>query len=219
MGAWSAPELDYLRRAFGLRPSAAIARRLRRSETSVRARARLVFGGRRRREPWQPADDQALRAGFGAVPDADLALALRRSLQDLRARAAQLRAQRTARPWRAADEAKRRRLNGHRGATALEVCLSRSARDIEAAAARLCLRKDRKFLARACGKTTMPRWSEPDVALLRTLYPTTDNLAIARAMRRSVVSVANKANQLGLKKRKRWLRLQGRASAARRWGS
>lgn len=178
----------------------------------------MVFAGPRRRQPWHDTDDQVLRRGLGVVPDADLALALRRTIKDLRARAAHLRGQRVSRPWTRADEAHLRRVYGTRTLSVLEVCLNRTGEEIEAAAARLCLRKDRRFVARARGRSSVPRWTADDVARLRALYPTQDNLAIAAAMRRSVQSVANKASMLGLKKRKRWLRQVGRLSAVRRWG-
>jgi hypothetical protein len=222
-GAWSAPELDDLRRTFGTQPALHIARRLRRTETGVRARAVVLFGHRLRGQTWSAADDARLRAGYGAVPDADLAVALRRSPAEVRARAARLRAQTTSRPWTAAEESLLKRVYGTRSSKALEVCLARPAADLEAAAARLCLRKDRRFLAgggrRGRAAASTPRWTPADIVRLRALYPTTDNLAVARMIGRSVPSVANKAYQLGLKKRRRWLRQTGRASAARRWAA
>jgi len=216
-GAWSAPELDYLRRWYGTRPIALLARYLRRTPSSVRARARELFAGRRRRDPWTEADDERLRLGYGAVPDAELALALRRTQADVRARAAALRARARARPWTSADDALLKRVYGTRSLAALEVCLQRPAADIEAAARRLCLGKDRRFLAAARAHARMPRWSAAEVARLRALYPTNDNLAVARELGRSVTAVANKANQLGLKKRRAWLRRTGKAHAVRRW--
>ncbi len=184
----------------------------------MRARAKVVFAGRRRREPWQAAEDVVLRRGLGAVPDGDLALALRRTIKEVRGRAALLRAEVGSAPWSSADQALLRRLYGTRPIAALEVCFGRPAADIEAASARLCLRKDRRFVASGRGSSSVPRWTPADVTRLRALYPTNDNLAIAAALGRSVLSVANKANQLGLKKRKRWLRQTGRVSAGRRWG-
>lgn len=216
-GAWSAPELDSLRRTFGQRPLADIARRLRRSPASVLARAKLMFAGRRRRRPWQAADDERLRGGYGVAADAELALALQRTLVDLRQRIKTLRTQCRARPWTPADRALLKQVYGSRSAAALEVRLGRPSDDIEALAQRLCLRKDRRFAARARVVTRVPRWTPQDVARLRQLYATKDTLAVARAIGRSVKSIANKANQLGLRKRKRWLRQTGRAAAARRW--
>lgn len=216
-GAWSAPELDFLRRAFGQRPLADIARRLRRSQASVLARAKTMFAGRRKKRPWAAADDERLRVGYGVVPDAELALALQRTLVDLRQRVRTLRNRCRPRRWTASDRALLKRVYGSRSAAALEVRLGRPSPDIEALAQRLCLRKDRRFAARARQTTRVPRWTAQDVVRLRELYATQDTLEVARLIGRSVKSVANKANQLGLKKRKRWLRQVGRASAARRW--
>lgn len=208
-----------MRRAFGQRPVADLARRLRRSAASVLARAKAMFKGRRRSGPWSSADDERLRVGYGLVRDAELALSLRRTVADLRARVRALRAQSKTRPWTSADRALLKRVYGSRSAAALEVRLLRPRADIEAVARRLCLRKDRRFAARARVPTRVPRWSERDLARLKELYGTRDTLAVARAIGRSVQSVANKANQLGLRKWKRWRRRAGRAAAARRWDS
>lgn len=217
-GAWSAPELDYLRRAFGERPVVDIARRLRRSVASIRTRARAMFGGgRRQRGPWGPTDDERLRSGYGVVGDAELALVLQRTVADVRARVRVLRGRCASRRWTRAEHELLKRVYGTRSATALEIRLGRPRDDIEAVALRLCLRKDRRFAVRASVVTRVPRWTDRDVARLEELYPALENLEVARAIGRSVKSVANKANQLGLKKRKRWLRQTGRLSAARRW--
>ncbi|MEZ5966053.1 MAG: hypothetical protein R3F56_19615 [Planctomycetota bacterium] len=216
-GAWSAPELDFLRRAFGQRVLADVARRLRRSEASVLARAQVMFAGRRKRRPWLAEDDERLRVGYGVVADAELALALQRTLADLRERVRLLRRQCRPRVWTSAERALLKRVYGTRSAAALEVRLGRPSKDIEAQAQRLCLRKDRRHAVRLRQSTSVPRWTAQDVARLRELYPTSDNLDVAQAIGRSVKSVANKANQLGLRKRKRWLRQAGRAAASRRW--
>jgi hypothetical protein len=176
-----------------------------------------MFAGRRRRGPWSAGDDDRLRDGYGLASDADLALALQRTLRDLRARVRTLRQRCETRPWTPRERDLLKLVYGTRSAEALEVRFLRPRGDIEALAARLCLRKDRRFTARSRAVISVPRWSEHDVARLRELYPTRDNLDVARAIGRSVQSVANKAHQLGLKKRKRWLRQLGRQGAARRW--
>jgi hypothetical protein len=63
----------------------------------------------------------------------------------------------------------------------------------------------------------MPRWRPGEIRLLRDLYPTTLNLVLAQRLRRSVASVANKANQLGLKKAPAVLQEMGRRNVAARY--
>jgi hypothetical protein len=92
------------------------------------------------------------------------------------------------------------------------VCLQRAIDDIDAMAATLCLAKDKHFAAREAARAAssggvagvepprMPRWTPAEIERLYTVYADRDNLAVARLLGRSVTSVANKANQLGLKK-------------------
>ena len=63
------------------------------------------------------------------------------------------------------------------------------------------------------------RWREEDTALLQKLYPTTSNLTLAQRLHRSVASVANKANQLGLKKGSLVLEEMGRRNVSARYRS
>jgi hypothetical protein len=63
----------------------------------------------------------------------------------------------------------------------------------------------------------MPRWGENEIALLRDGYSRVTNLVLARQLGRSVASVANKANQLGLKKDSDVLREMGRRNVATRY--
>ena len=65
----------------------------------------------------------------------------------------------------------------------------------------------------------MPRWSADEVERLRRVYSDRDNLAVARLLGRSVTSVANKANQLGLKKSSSVLTAIGRHNVALRYRS
>jgi hypothetical protein len=63
----------------------------------------------------------------------------------------------------------------------------------------------------------MPRWTPPEVERLRAIYPDRDNLAVAQALGRTVTSVANKANQLGLRKSPLLLADIGRANVSLRY--
>jgi hypothetical protein len=218
-GAWSAPEVDVVRRHFALRDLAVLARRLRRSAASVRARARVLFHKRGKDEPWSPADDQRLRLSYGFAPDADVALALGRTLAATRARVRELGRRQNPSPWTSADDELLRKVYGSRTLPAVELCLQRPRELIEAAAARLRLGKSRRFLAAQRVVARMPRWNAAAVAELRRLYPDHDNLELARRLDRSVASIANKANLLGLRKRRQWLRQAGRAYARKRWSA
>ena len=64
----------------------------------------------------------------------------------------------------------------------------------------------------------MPRWTDDEIVRLREIYADRDNLAVARMLGRTVTSVANKANQLGLKKSRRLLADIGRTNVAVRYG-
>jgi hypothetical protein len=64
----------------------------------------------------------------------------------------------------------------------------------------------------------MPRWSPAETERLRALYPDRDNLTVAKELGRTVTSVANKANQLGLKKSPGLLADIGRANVGVRYG-
>jgi hypothetical protein len=63
----------------------------------------------------------------------------------------------------------------------------------------------------------MPRWTAAQVDRLRELYPEHDNLAVAKALGRTVTGVANKANQLGLKKSSALLATIGRQNVGLRY--
>ena len=94
--------------------------------------------------------------------------------------------------------------------------------DIREMAGRLCLSKDKRFTKQRMGVKTergmrMPRWTATEIARLRELYCGSDNLAVARELGRSVASVANKANQLGLRKDPQLLAQIGRKNVALRY--
>src|SRR5690606_26716262 len=213
-GRWSAPELMRLRELFPRTPTARLARLLGRSAASVERQARQMFGARRAAGPWTPQDDELLREAFGIHDVETIAWILGRPPAEVEARVEALRAARGGVAWSYAELAMLTRLFGTRRNEDLAVCLSRSVGDIERMAESLCLAKD-KAAGLAPGRT-MPRWSAGEVARLRELYSLHDNLAIARALGRSVASVANKACQLGLGKGHAALREMGRRNVARR---
>lgn len=199
-GRWSTPELVKLRRMFPRTPIERLARSLNRSVDSVRVQARRLFE-RPALEvgPWSESSDETLRRGYGAVSVEDLAIVIGRPVRDVRARAVALRECPRTGPWTTDETALLKDLYPSRRNRDLEVCLSRRSEEIERRALELCLRKD-KARPRRSAQVRMPRWSDGEIAQLRTLYPTMQNLDIARVIGRSVTSVANKAHQLGLKK-------------------
>lgn len=219
-GRWSTPELVRLRRLFPRTEIGRIARTLNRTVDSVRAQAHRLFasepeGAAPVSGPWSADEDLVLRRGFGVAELSDLAVVLNRELTDVESRVTTMRQDLRTGPFTADDVALLKELYPSRPDEDLAVCLSRPVAEIVARAAELCLRKD-KAAPRILMPVRMPRWSRPEVEQLRALYPTHQNLEIARIIGRSVTSVANKAHQLGLKKRSEVRQQIGAANAARR---
>lgn len=228
-GNWSTHDLERLRTLYPRTRIESVARLLRRSAGSVQRKAQELFGtdaapALRRERPWTSGDDLKLREGFGALEFRALCLVLGRPAADVAARIATMRTHlRTDLRWTRLELALLKRLYGSRSNEDLVVCLSRPIEQIDAKASELRLSKDKGFLAQQDGpvvvRQRMPRWRPEEVDLLRRLYPTTENLDLARRLRRSVASVANKANQLGLKKGEQALREMGQRNIAARYRS
>ena len=113
-----------------------------------------------------------------------------------------------------------RRFYGSRTDEDLVVCIGRPVDEIRGEARRMCLSKDKGFLAHApqvADRAVMPRWTSEEIRVLRERYARSANLELARLLSRSVASIANKANQLGLKKAQDVLQEMGRQNVAGRW--
>jgi hypothetical protein len=226
-GNWSVQEFERLRQLLPRRGVAVTATLLRRSEESVRRKAFLLLRVPPRRGDWTASDDAVLRESWGAVELRLLAAMTGRAPADVRRRADVLRARVRTGPWTRAEQLSLKDLHGTRTNADLEVCLSRPVVEITAMAAHLCLAKDKRFAAGCSAPSdglparpagaAMPRWTAADVERLREIYCDRDNLTVARELRRTVVSVANKANQLGLKKSHELLADLGRSNIARRY--
>lgn len=230
-GNWSVQELERLRELLPRRGVDATATLLRRSPASVHRKAMDLLRVPPRRGDWTESDDSLLRDSWGAVDPRLLSAMLGRPPVDVRRRAAVLRAQVRGGSWSRLERQRLKDLYGTRRDADLEVCLSRPRQEIAAMAAQLCLAKDKRFAARevaaqqtdpqlaaedaAAGR--MPRWTTEEMELLRQLYADRDNLAVARALGRTVTSVANKANLLGLKKSPHVLTDIGRINVAYRY--
>lgn len=219
-GAWTVQELGRLRQLLPWRGVEGAAALLRRTPESVRRRAAQLLAAPPRRGEWTKVDDEALRIAWGGLEPRLIATMLGRPVAEVTKRAATIRASRAVGPWTHEEDLLLKRVHGTRSVRDLEVCLRRSAKDIEQRAAHLCLHKDKRWSASASGGgdvTRSPRWTAREVEQLRSLYADRDNLEIARAMGRSVVSVANKAWQLGLHKGRKARAQIGRANVAFRF--
>lgn len=221
-GRWSFEELQRLRALLPRRGVEGTAALLRRTADAVRRRALQLLRVPPRRGEWSEADEAVLMDAFGAVELRLLAVMLGRPAVEVTKKAARLRTQLRSGPWSQLDSQRLKHLYGTRSTQDLEVCFRRRATEIEAEAARLCLRKDKRFVRsqrKVSRASRAPRWTDPEIARLRALYPEKDNLQIARELGRSVVSVANKAWQLGLEKGPAVLGRIGRANVRIRFAS
>ena len=84
---------------------------------------------------------------------------------------------------------------------------------VRAKAKELALAKDKRAFP---GRTTMPRWDQPSVALLTELFPVTPAVEIAQRLGRSVKAVNGKAATLGLRKQSEYLTEMGRRNVRNR---
>ena len=234
-GNWSVQELERLRQLLPRRGVADTAVLLRRTESSVFRKALRLLRVPQRRGAWTASDDARLRECWGAVDERLLGPMSGRPLAEVRKRIVELRSQLRTGPWSPEERQLLKELYGTRKDEDLEIALGRSRDDLAAKARELCLAKDKRFRAHADGDTfaaatgasaasgerpprsEMPRWTHEQVEKLRALYADRDNLAVAREIGRTVASVANKANLLGLKKCPRLLADIGRANVAFRY--
>ncbi|GAB4150860.1 MAG: hypothetical protein Fur0037_19540 [Planctomycetota bacterium] len=218
-GNWSVQELERLRSLLPRRGVEGTARLLRRSPDSVRRKAHDLFAADPARGPWTADDDALLRRSWGALEPRLIALMLSRTSADVLRRAAWMRDALRSGPWSRREIGLLKELYGTRSDEDLEVALSRSREDIRRMAETLCLAKDKRFHrgAGTAGGRSMPRWTADQVEALRDLYPHMDNLEVARRLGRTVASVANKAHQLGLRKKKELLARIGRRNVIARY--
>ncbi|MGK0156361.1 MAG: hypothetical protein ACI9SE_003329, partial [Neolewinella sp.] len=235
-GNWSVQELERLRLLLPHRGVEQTAALLRRSPDSVQRKALDLLRVTPRKGDWTDSDDWQLRQAWGAVELRLLAPMLGRPANEVRLRAAELRSRLKSGSWTREEMRLLKKLYGTRADEDLEVSLMRSRSEIARAAQRMCLAKDKKFQS-ACNnavatktpsagksgkskpvvRSRMPRWTSAEVEKLRQIYPEHDNLVVARALARSVTSVANKAFQLGIHKSAALLTSIGRSNIAHRY--
>lgn len=239
-GNWSVQELERLRALLPFRGVKVTAALLRRSADSVQRKALDLLSVPSRKGDWTDSDDWQLRQAWGAVELRLLAPMLGRPASEVLARANGLRQRTTSGPWSFTELRLLKKLYGTRSDQDLEVSLMRSRVEIAEIAERLCLAKDKRFQAErgqllvdepvrfamaadtakarpSRVRSAMPRWTAEEVDRLQEIYPEHDNLAVARALGRTVISVANKAYQLGLRKSTTLLASIGRLNVAHRY--
>lgn len=246
-GNWSVQEMERLRQLLPRRGVQYTAVLLRRSVDSVFRKALDLLKVPARRGPWTGSDDARLRDSWGAVEVRLLGPMLGRPIAEVVRRAAELRARLRSGAWDRSELQALKELFGTRHDEDLEVALQRPRAEVVAMAASLCLAKDKRFAAQTQRpreaaavqpaaqptiqptiqpavqpavpqRQSMPRWQAEEIVKLRDLYAELDNLEVARRLGRTVTSVANKANQLGLKKSPRLLADIGRNNVGLRYG-
>jgi len=234
-GNWSVQELERLRLLLPHRGVEQTAVLLRRSADSVLRKALDLLRVPPRKGAWTDSDDWQLRQAWGAVELRLLAPMLGRPSSEVRRRASELRRRTQTGEWARAEVQLLKKLYGTRSDADLEVSLMRDRREIAEVAKQLCLAKDKRFRATQglggakidtktavtanakARRSRMPRWTSAEVEQLRRLYPDQDNLTVARALGRTVTSVANKAYQLGIHKTPALLTSIGRSNIAYRY--
>lgn len=234
-GNWSVQEMERLRQLLPRRGVQYTAVLLRRSVDSVFRKALDLLKVPARRGPWTTSDDARLRDSWGAVEVRLLGPMLGRPIAEVVRRAAELRSRLRSGVWDRSELHALKELYGTRHDEDLEVALQRPRAEVVAMAVTLCLAKDKRFAAQAQRareassaqlatqpvaqqRRSMPRWHAEEIDKLRELYAELDNLEVARRLGRTVTSVANKANQLGLKKSPRLLADIGRNNVGLRYG-
>jgi len=204
---------------YGLRAEGAIARELGRSVASVRKMAEELFRDARRHGPWTAHEVPNLKRYLGATATEVIARILGRELGEVRHQIFELgRLQQNGR-WRRDEVMKLCRLYGTRSDEDLVAIFGRNLESIQRLAKKFCLAKDKAFVKRLAGEgaTRMPRWSAPELDLLREMYPRAPNLDIATRLNRSVKSVVSKAHHLELKKEPERLVEMGRENVSLRY--
>ena len=217
---WSESDLDALRTSFGQKEQSFLARELGRPVEEVRAKAEEILSREEVSGPWSAEDVEALRRYLGGVETKLLARMLGRTLEDLETKLVELATTLEDAPLTGPELILFKRQFGTRSDEDLSIIYGRTLDRIQAEAARLCLSKDKAYMRRKTSgneRTRMPRWTEPELQILRQLYPAESNLQIAQQLGRSVKSVVSKAHNLGLKKDKARLEEMGRQNVRLRY--
>lgn len=203
-GVWSKREDALLRERFGMQHTAMLARKLLRTEASIRERAYVLFPlvTTPPKDGWTPARVERLRHTLGVLEPPFIARVLGVTEVMLREQTGRMHLAKRSRDWTSEEDELLTRLYGSRSDEDLSLVFTRPLRDIGLRAKELALSKDKAYRARLFGafSTPMPRWSEADIKRLQVLYSTTPTASLARLFGRSVKSVAGMARRLHLRK-------------------
>ena len=186
----------------------------------VRAKAEEILSREEVTGPWSAEDVETLRRYLGGVETKLLARMLGRTLEDLETKLVELATTLEDTPLTGPELIRFKRQFGTRSDEDLSIIHGRTLDRIRAEATRLCLSKDKAYMRRKTSgneRTRMPRWTEPELQILRQLYPAESNLQIAQQLGRSVKSVVSKAHNLSLKKDKARLEEMGRQNVRLRY--
>lgn len=230
-GNWSVEELERVRAQFARRPIEQLARSLRRTEDSVRDRARRIFKRTTQRGALTNAEQAELRAMVGIASIEEMALVLARARNRVLDVLQSWRDRRRSGRWADWELRYLRDFASKRPDWALELVTGRSRGAIVKRCAEYCIGTDRSLVPvelpelgtlptlvlEPRASRRMPRWQAEDVERLRILYPIRPNLDLARIFGRSVKSIRAKAQDLGLKKAPERLEAMGRENVQRRY--
>lgn len=230
-GNWSVEELERVRAQFARRPIDQLARSLRRTEASVRDRARRLFGSGLQKGPLSREDERELRVMVGVATLQDMALVLGRAREHVLVTLQAWQERRRGGRWAEWELRYLRDFATKRPDWALELVTGRSRKTIAKRCSEFCLGHDRSLVPvpipelgpsqdlvlEPRASRRMPRWQPEDIERLRLLYPIRSNLELARTFGRSVKSIRAKAQDLGLKKAAERLEAMGRENVRRRY--
>lgn len=197
---WTPEEDRRLKQCLGIGSPSVLALVLRRDRAEIDARLRELFdsiqGG-----PWSPDEIRMLKSMFGRREDRVLSVVLSHTIAEIQEQARQLRL--------AKDKA----------------FLSRLVKQAEPWA-HVEGDPDGSLPAGTLGagevqpvprRTTMKRWTDEDVAILRERYPNEFNVKLAEQLDKSAKAIMSKANALKLKKSAEFLQRMGKENVRIRY--
>jgi DNA-directed RNA polymerase specialized sigma24 family protein len=197
-----------------------IARELQRPVDSVLRMAHALFPADVKKSgPWGANEVLQLKRYLGATTPETIARILGRTVAEVQEQIIGLGRLQRGGTWTRAEIGEFKRIYGRRTDEDLERIFGRPAQEIQRVASEHGLSKDKAFVRMLRGDlaTTMPRWTDAELELLRECYPQQSNLEIARRLGRSVKSVVSKAQHEGLKKSPERLKKMGRENVRVRY--
>ena len=200
-GAWTDSDDWQLRQAWGAVELRLLAPMLGRPANEVRSRA-AELRSRLRSGAWTREERRLLKKLYGTRADEDLEVSLMRSQSEIATAAQSMCLAKDKRFQAACNNAAKNQSPTSNAKSGAKSRVKAGGKHGKAAPPI---------------RSRMPRWTLAEVEKLQALYPDHDNLAVARALGRSVTSVANKAFQLGIHKSAELLTNIGRSNIAHRY--